>query len=505
MRNLVVCCDGTWNTPDDTENGLPKPTNVAKFYNALVRDETQLAYYHPGVGTGKGWWDHMLGGGTGEGLDQNTMSAYRWLANHYQKDDRIFLFGFSRGAYTVRTLGGLITRCGLLDLGTSDVEIPVQWDRVGHVFAAYRNSTPFDNKNKWPFHNVAPGVPTKETTGIFFIGVWDTVGSLGIPDDLVLLGLFDDPEHYRFHDTALSPLVKHARHAVALDEKRASFAPTLWSKVAPQTDAKQLWFPGVHGDVGGGYLETELSDTTLKWMIDEAVATGLKTRPQVCQQLKPDSLGIVHESCDGIFKFLKTKPRSAPLVQSVSRDLHASTCERFVNPPLAQGDYWKTQTVVPGQGITADVYARERWNRTGFYLEAGVTYSFIATGEWMDAQDKFSPAGAEPSGFHLGDIARFASSMLGGIETLYKNLSQRGNTDFWWTRRIETAPWFALIGFIASDVGATDSTLPEGETFLIGDKTTFMPKQSGYLYCFANDAWQTYKNNRGSVSLKVSR
>jgi hypothetical protein len=503
-KNVVVCCDGTWNTPTEMEHGLPCPTNVVKLYNALVRDGTQDAYYHPGVGTGKGWWDHIVGGGTGEGLEQNIMSAYRWLASSYSSGDRIFLFGFSRGAYTVRSLGGFVSRCGLLDLSKLKENPGELWKRVQEVFAAYRDGTDFPNAKKYPFHGTEPGKNPKEMTPIHFIGVWDTVGALGIPDDLTLLGLFDNSDKYRFHDTALSRIVVHARHAVALDEKRASFAPTLWTKVESSTEAKQIWFPGVHGDVGGGYLETGLSEGALEWMLNEAATCGLKVRGGVGEQLKADPLGILHDSCTGVFKFLKTKPRSAPLVTKDSHDLHPSATRRKANPPLAQGEYWNTTVLQAGDSRTFDIFAIQHWNATGLYLEAGATYEFIASGEWIDYKDKFSPAGRESFGFHSGDMVRYASSMLGSAENAFQKLTGR-QADFWLTRRDEQAPWLALMGFIASEHGADHNTLANGETYLIGEKVEITPQASGYLYCFANDAWQTYGNNRGSVSLKVTR
>jgi hypothetical protein len=503
-KNVVVCCDGTWNTPEEMDRGLPCPTNVVKLYNALVRDDTQHAYYHPGVGTGKGWWDHVVGGGTGEGLDQNIMSAYRWLASAYSSEDRIFLFGFSRGAYTVRSLGGLISRCGLLDL-TEFTDNPREvWKRVQEVFAAYRDGADFPNAKKYPFHGTEPGKNSKETTPIHFIGVWDTVGALGIPDDLTLLGLFDNADKYRFHDTTLSRIVVHARHAVALDEKRESFAPTLWTQVERPTDAKQIWFPGVHSDIGGGYLETGLSDGALDWMLNEAVACDLKIRDSAQEQLKPDPLAILHDSYSGVFKILKTRPRSAPLVAKDASGIHPSISIRQTNPPLAQGEYWNTTILQAGQSRTFDVFAIQHWNATGLYLEADVTYKFVASGEWIDYKDKFSPAGRESFGFHSGDMVRYASSMLGSAEITFQTLTGR-RADFWLTRRDERAPWLALMGFIASERGAGHDTLANGETFLIGEKGEITPESSGYLYCFANDAWQTYGNNRGSVVLTITR
>lgn len=504
MKKLIVCCDGTWNTPGETEHGLPSPTNVTKLYHAVERSDTQLPYYHPGVGTGRTLLNKALGGGTGEGLDHNIKSAYRWLGSHYAKDDQIFLFGFSRGAYTVRSLSGLISKQGLLDL-SANMDPSDVWKRVDEVFAAYRMRNEFTNPNGYPFHNAragqsAKGQSAKETTPIFFIGVWDTVGALGLPEDLALLGLLDNPNNYRFHDTALSPIVANARHAIALDERRASFAPTLWSAPGTATTLKQIWFPGVHCDVGGGYVETGLSDGALGWMIDEAETCGLKFRPKVKDQLDPNALGVVHDSCTGLFKALKTKPRSAPSMSSGAAILHQSTIDRNKNVSLLQGDYWATATLP----WTGNIYAAQQWNRTGVYLEKGKTYQFSAEGEWIDGKEKFTPAGHELGGFHLRDLLHLASSTLGEAETLFKTVTGR-EADFWWTRRDEHAPWFALMGYAASEAGMDDETLPSGETFMIGEGVTFKPKLGGYLYCYANDAWQAYGNNRGSVSLTVKQ
>ena len=132
MRHLVVCCDGTWNTPEQKSAGVPCPTNVVKLFNACREDAHQLRYYHPGVGTEGSALRRTLDGGLGRGLDRNIQSAYRWLCRQYQSGDRIFLFGFSRGAYTVRSLAGMMTACGLLDLdGLEEAEV---WARIDTAF-----------------------------------------------------------------------------------------------------------------------------------------------------------------------------------------------------------------------------------------------------------------------------------------------------------------------------------------------------------------------------------
>ncbi len=155
-----------------------------------------------------------------------------------------------------------------------------------------------------------------------------------------------------------------------------------------------------------------------------------------------------------------------------------------------------------GGSKPVNIYAGKHWNWTGFYLTAGKTYQFTAEGEWIDGKEKFSPAGHELGGFHLRDLLHMASSAFGEAETIFKKATGR-EADFWWTRRNEHALWFALMGYVANAVGEDEQTLARGETFTIGEGATFTPKLGGYLYCYANDAWQAYGNNRGSVALTV--
>src|SRR5262245_37119282 len=157
MANVVVCCDGTWNTPDDKDREVPTPTNVVKIFNAVASSDghgtEQARYYHPGVGTDGSWCDRLKGGGTGEGLDKNIMSAYRWLAAHYHAGDNIWLFGFSRGAYTVRSLAGMISRCGLLNPAAGNMMEQQVWDAVDQIFSAYRTKTAVLSSSVRVFHN----------------------------------------------------------------------------------------------------------------------------------------------------------------------------------------------------------------------------------------------------------------------------------------------------------------------------------------------------------------
>jgi hypothetical protein len=519
MRNLVLCCDGTWNTADQREDGVPIPTNVVRLFNAIadtgLKTTTQLKYYHPGVGTEPGnLIDKVRGGATGAGLDRNIVSAYQWLCRNYEHGDRIFLFGFSRGAYTVRSLGGLVVSCGLLKFdGLAPDKV---WDRVNRVFQrGYR-----ERREKianwqaegWSFHTFqgATAVP------IYMIGVWDTVGALGIPNDLALLNLLDASDEHAFHDTGLSPLVEHARHALALDEIRASFQPTLWTSAHP--DLKQVWFPGVHCDVGGGYRETGLSDGALQWMIDEAKALGLRFNAAMIGkgQINPDPRGVLHESYTDFFKYLPNQPRSAPRLDAPPGkppvDVHASVIDRRNNPPISHAPYRPTVTLgKKGASHESSIYAMHPWNETGIYLEQNVTYRFEAHGQWLDGNVACGPDGTNDGSFQPAEAMHLISTALGEIEALFKKATKNRDANFKFTKRHDRlagdrVSWFCLIGAIANGGKGNENGAPgEHETFKIAAGCSYTPRQSGYLYAYANDAWNFYENNRGSVSLNVTR
>jgi len=516
MRNLVVCCDGTWNTAEQRHDGVPVPTNVIRLYNALgdsTNGVEQLKYYHPGVGTEARWWDRVMGGATGAGLDANIMSAYHWLCRNYRSKDNIYLFGFSRGAYTVRSLAGLVSFSGLLDL--ENVAPEEAWKRVNDVFQkGYRDrrETRKDwKKRKWKFHSL----DGTEDLPIHMVGVWDTVGALGIPNDLALLNLLDASDEHMFHDTRLGSAIKHARHAVALDEIRATFQPTLWTN-AHNGDLKQVWFPGVHCDIGGGYRETGLSDGALKWMIDEAAAVGLGFKEDMVSQIRPDARGVLHESYTDVFKLLPNQPRSAPRLDfkanAAPADLHASVIERRKSPPISHAPYRATVPLLKaGKSHGVTVYAMRPWNETGLYLEQGVTYRFEAEGEWLDGKIACSPEGTNDGDFQPAEVAHVIGSALGELETLFKKATGNREANFRFTKRHdrlegERVPWFCLVGAIANG-GRADANGQPGahETFKIGATRSYTPKQSGYFYAYANDAWNFYENNRGSVALTVSR
>jgi len=266
MKRIVVCFDGTWNKPAD--EALPADdrveTNVCRFYKA-VNDEAadgarQVKWYDEGVGTR--WYDKYVGGAIGTGLEINIVQGYEFLAKEYEDGDEIYIFGFSRGAYTARSLVGMIRNCGLIYPKHLALRVPM-------AYGIYRTRDDNADSLAAKFFRAAFARDIK----IKFLGVWDTVGALGIPVD-ILSGF--NMKFYEFHDTKLSHIVENAYHAVAVDEHRRDYTATLWNPdTAPRQKMEQRWFIGAHCDVGGGYQDRRLSDMALRWMQDKAVALGL--------------------------------------------------------------------------------------------------------------------------------------------------------------------------------------------------------------------------------------
>ncbi|KAL8694914.1 MAG: hypothetical protein Q9218_000485 [Villophora microphyllina] len=288
-KRLIVACDGTWMNSDngfqrdsylpwDHNGHLQVPSNVTRICRALRPmsgdGRAQIIYYQAGVGTEESWFDQIYGGGTGAGLSENIREAYAFIAANYQPGDEIFLIGFSRGAFTARSIAAMISSVGLLT-----VEGMVEFYAV---FKDWEHQAEPKYESRWPdrpFPN-KPSVKdpaygqelerrglTRLNITIRAIGVWDTVGALGIPD----IGLLQKKHTaYSFVDSKVAPNVEHAFQALALDEIRKPFTPTLWEKPKGQEyplTLKQCWFPGVHSNVGGCYEDTGLGSIALVWMI----------------------------------------------------------------------------------------------------------------------------------------------------------------------------------------------------------------------------------------------
>lgn len=277
-RKLIVMFDGTWNNEKTRTNVVRMRESIA---SSGKDDPEQPCFYDPGVGTH--WYDRITGGAFGRGLSDNIQEGYRWLAQKYQAQDEIYVFGFSRGAYAARSLVGLIRKCGILNAADPS--------RVERAYDLYRDKdvAPDDPKA------VAFRASESREVRVKFIGVWDTVGALGIPASHVPFGR----GHYQWHDTDLSKIVDYAYHAVATDENREDYAVTLWTKLKPENIAvEQKWFVGAHANVGGGYDKhpaDALPNHPLRWMQDKAEATGLKLRSREEPGAR-DSLADIEDS-----------------------------------------------------------------------------------------------------------------------------------------------------------------------------------------------------------------
>lgn len=344
-RRLVLLFDGTWNKPESN-------TNVERLRRLVApRDDdgnAQLVNYIPGVGVKPGL-AHLLGGAFGYGLSDNVLDGYRWLCETWQPGDLLYLFGFSRGAYTARSLGGLIRKCGLL---RCDTDGSVARADVAAAYDFYR-----DTQSK-PDDPVAVEFRASHSIviDIHFIGVWDTVGSLGIPGTASWFPYAR--KRYQFHDTELSKIVKYAYQALALDEHRADFAPTVWtrnpytvkpgetltSKKMEQIEIEQRWFIGSHSDVGGGNERDgagrrpdPLPDLPLAWLQHKAIDAGLGCSELLLPAADADS-GVPRNSyrefMDGIYKEFKP-PFDRLLGTGVNEKIDASVWQRW----LADGSY----------------------------------------------------------------------------------------------------------------------------------------------------------------------
>jgi hypothetical protein len=329
IRRLVVCFDGTWNTPDQGES----PTNVVKMVRAIcneARGVSQITFYEKGVGTGDAL-DHIVGGASGAGLNRNMIDGYRFLANNYEDDDEIYLFGFSRGAYTARSLVGFIALVGMispLGLGHGLVQ----------TIEIYRDGG-LSNEQKLERINALP-LDRREGVPICCVGVWETVGALGIPGDLGRRLL---RRKFYFQDVQLNDKVKVALHAIAIDEKRSAFAPTLWicpkDACQPQGQVvEQVWFPGVHSNVGGSYKDAGLSDVAMDWMVKRVSRlTGLAfDQSYLDNHLHPNAFGKGVESRTALYEDSVVYPYQRLINQIVPGGKGFGAWFRTTFPPLAR-------------------------------------------------------------------------------------------------------------------------------------------------------------------------
>ncbi|KAI1467254.1 uncharacterized protein F4812DRAFT_56586 [Daldinia caldariorum] len=331
-KRIIVCCDGTWQNAD---NGYVKPTasnpvptlqipsNVTRISRAFKRgcsnSTFQIVYYQSGVGSRAGVVDRILGGAFGIGIAENIREAYAYICANYVDGDEIILIGFSRGAFTARSIGGMISDLGLLTREGMEFFYPVFKDMQNWMNPNYKDQfpqIPFPNKPKGAhaadeyrdmlvkhgYTRVRQNKGTGDLIKVKAIGVWDTVGSLGIPQGklrelFARLGIKSRSQEYRFYNTRLSNKIQHGFHALALDETRGPFSPTLWERqpeYRDTSDLRQVWFPGSHGNVGGGWADQGVSNITLAWMMDQLSSVGCEFVDDALERLYDRNVRYYH-------------------------------------------------------------------------------------------------------------------------------------------------------------------------------------------------------------------
>ncbi len=310
-KKIVFCADGTWDDPNSD-------SNVCRLYNALENlPNVQIPMYDSGVGANGLGLDKWLGGGLGAGLFGKIKDGYSAIAGQYEPGDPIFLFGFSRGAYTARSLAGMIAICGLPTKYQTDSKC------VDTAFEAYRNAAHRDE-----LLEMLNETYVMDKAVLQLLGVWDTVGSLGIP---AIFGEID-PVQYGFLSTELHPDVRNAVQALAIDERRMQFQPAIWSTCStPSQSVTQVWFAGVHCDVGGGYPSDpggfSLANITLRWMAGFAAAQGLvfKAGSLPATATASDALATLHDSRTGAYQIFPPHIRAIDATASLASSVAART------------------------------------------------------------------------------------------------------------------------------------------------------------------------------------
>jgi uncharacterized protein (DUF2235 family) len=323
MKRIVLCADGTWNEPEqkDERTGRRRPTNVLKVARAVlpeaVNGTEQIVFYLPGIGGESEGLDKLTDGAFGHGMERNVRTLYRFLVYNYKPKDEIYFFGFSRGAFTVRTLAGFMNLVGLLEKAdefytpelyklyeTGKRPGSPQWEKA---FAKVRNP--------------------RSCPPIHFLGVWDTVGSLGAPG---ALGQIFNPGKYKYHVIALNKHIAHAYHALAIDERRGPFAPSLFEK--PQDwggTLEQAWFPGYHCNIGGSLDPDGVANEALHWIVEKAETVGLEFDAKYLGYYLPCFNSELRDSMSFKYRLMREHVRPVGANRANGEFLHQSALDRM--------------------------------------------------------------------------------------------------------------------------------------------------------------------------------
>jgi uncharacterized protein (DUF2235 family) len=325
MKRIVICADGTWNDRDQVNKATRRrrPTNVTKVARAVLpraaNGTDQIAYYHDGVGT-SGGLDRFTGGAFGRGIEGNIREIYRFLVYNYEPDDELYFFGFSRGAFTVRTLVGFMDKVGLIQK-EDDYYVP-------EIYACYEGSKgPGSPEWTLAFHNVKDRRPCPP---IKFVGVWDTVGALGAPG---FLGQVFNRNKYQYHDVGLNAHIENAYHALAIDERRKAFAPNLWKR-PPGWNGRieQTWFAGVHSNIGGGLSPDGLANEALHWIVEKAEGLDLEFDKAFLGHYLPCFNSVLQDSMTAMYRVMGMHVRAIGHQLADGETVHQSAVDRMNLP-----------------------------------------------------------------------------------------------------------------------------------------------------------------------------
>ena len=529
-RHLVLCIDGTWNDPSQKTNvwqlfcrldgeaqAVPASADGIRQHQWLHGPNLD-ALYIEGVGAGG---QRVLGGTLGVGLHDRVLDLYVLASRLWQPGTQLWVFGFSRGAWAARSLAGFIAATGLLmpPQATADNAL----DLANKRWAAFKgHAVPPEQRRFWD----EAGQPKP----IELVGVWDTVGALGIPffNGLRSIDRFER-QSFDFADLDLSARVANGRHALSIDETRFDFTPTLWN---PREGIEQRWFPGVHADVGGGYPQRGLADLSLAWMLGEveALSGGGLLKSDAAADLKPDAHADRHEEATGlVWQLRPRRPRDVPdheniLHAGVATRLQARTdwrpsplrqlkelAEWYANPgtspeqicPAAAFTDDATELALNLAPQAQDVDSRKWWNATGLRVRAGQRYRVTAGGTWSDRENTCDANGYPSAGHWPLQVAEWLHA-----------------------RRVQDADWFRLVAAVHTDAHLEARNAEEGnfgedvyhlisahvmacdreaQLVAVGADGTLEVQRDGYLYLFANDSSAFYGNNRGKLQASVER
>ena len=500
-KSIFLFSDGTGNS-----SAKLFKTNVWRMYEALDLGHArpgqcvQIAYYDNGVGTSNFRPLALLGGIFGIGLKTNVLRIYQFLCRNYQPNDRIYAFGFSRGAFTIRLLVSLIASQGVI----RHPDPPMYWMRD-----AYRRECKDVKPNRWPawlaklvkgirdiliwtkrrilFQRSCPD-ELREHPNIEFVGVWDTVAAYGGPFAEVTRGVDDWVWPLTMPNYALSPKVNKARHALSLDDERDAFQPLLWDEFHEQhlvaegkakpDRLKQVWFSGVHSDVGGGYPDESLSYNSLLWMMDE-LGRDVRFLPRFAAHARAlaNPFGPIHDSRSGLGAYYRYQPRKLAAMMDPALSKHMA----LRDPEIGR---------VPDFGRDWDQERKARWKKHGLLVKAQIHETAFA--RIMSGIDSYAPA-ALPENFEVvpvqGPRARASLkaqdyqllSAVRPLEPRRVDRQERAWNKVWWRRLTYFAtaglslhliflpwlPWLDWIDALCSDDRCFARTLLEKPAFLL--------------------------------------